>query len=276
MKILVIDIGGTNVKMLASGQDTPRTFPSGPEMTPEQMVAEVLSTTKDWDFEAVSIGFPGPVLCGRPMTEPVNLGSGWMEFDFEAAFRRPVKVINDAAMQALGSYQGGKMLFLGLGTGFGATVIMDEVIEPLELGRFHYKKSTLEHYVGARGLKRLGRKKWQRHVEEIVERLIAALKPDDVVLGGGNAKKLTELPPGTRAGANANAFLGGFRLWEMAAERLRPFTADHDNGSGAGPGQARPDSVSGAGPGQTRLDSVSGSSPGQARLDSVAQAVSGQ
>ena len=229
MKILVIDIGGTNVKMLASGQDTPRKFPSGPELTPERMVAEVVSATKDWEYEAVSIGFPGPVLCGQPMTEPVNLGSGWMGFDFEAAFHLPVKVINDAAMQALGSYQGGKMLFLGLGTGLGATVIMDEVIEPLELGRFHYKKSTLEHYVGNRGLKRLGQKKWQRHVEEIVERLIAALKPDDVVLGGGNVKKLKKLPAGTRAGANANAFLGGFRLWLNPADRLRSFTAGPDN-----------------------------------------------
>ena len=214
MNILVIDIGGTNVKMLATGHEEARRFPSGPELTPDQMVAGVLSATKDWDYEAVSIGFPGPVLCGQPMTEPVNLGPGWMGFDFAAAFHRPVKVLNDAAMQALGSYQGGKMLFLGLGTGFGATVIMDGVIEPLELGRFHYKKRTLEHYVGNGGRKRQGRKKWQRHVEEVVERLIAALKPDDVVLGGGNVKKLKPLPPGTRAGANANAFLGGFRLWE--------------------------------------------------------------
>ena len=214
MNILVIDIGGTNVKMLATGHEDARRFPSGPELTPDQMVAGVLSATKDWDYEAVSIGFPGPVLCGQPMTEPVNLGPGWMGFDFAAAFHRPVKVLNDAAMQALGSYQGGKMLFVGLGTGFGATVIMDGVIEPLELGRFHYKKRTLEHYVGNAGRKRQGRKKWQRHVEEVVGRLIAALKPDDVVLGGGNVKKLRPLPPGTRAGANANAFLGGFRLWE--------------------------------------------------------------
>src|SRR5438067_187337 len=146
MKILVVDIGGTNVKMLASGQDTPRRFPSGPEMTPLQMVAGVLAATKDWDYQAISIGFPGPVLCGQPMTEPVNLGSGWMGFDFEAAFRLPVKVINDAAMQALGSYQEGKMLFLGLGTGLGAAVILNGVLEPLELGRFHYKKHTLEYY----------------------------------------------------------------------------------------------------------------------------------
>src|SRR5262245_52251289 len=229
MKILVIDIGGTNVKLLASGQQEPRKFPSGPELTPEQMVAGVLSATQDWDYEAVSIGFPGPVLCGQPMTEPVNLGPGWMGFDFAAAFRRPVKVINDAAMQALGSYQGGKLLFLGLGTGFGATVIMDGVIEPLELGRFHYKKRTLEYYVGSRGLKRQGRKKWQRHVEEAVGRIIAALKPDDVVLGGGNVKKLKELPPGTRAGSNANAFLGGFRLWEAEADRSQASAAGPDH-----------------------------------------------
>src|SRR3954451_18169551 len=176
MKVLVIDVGGTNVKMLASGQDTPRKFSSGKKMMPLAMVHKVLDVTKDWEYEAISIGFPGPVLCGQPMTEPANLGPGWMGFDFAAAFKRPVKVINDAAMQALGSYQGGKMLFVGLGTGFGATVIMNGVIEPLELGRFHYKKSTLEHYVGNAGRKRLGRKKWQRQVEKVMERLIAALK----------------------------------------------------------------------------------------------------
>jgi polyphosphate glucokinase len=229
MKILVIDIGGTNVKMLATGHEAPRKFPSGKQLTPEKMVAGVLSATTDWDYDAVSIGFPGPVLCGQPMTEPVNLGSGWMGFDFAAAFHRPVKIINDAAMQALGSYQRGKMLFLGLGTGLGAAVVMDGTLEALELGRFHYKKSTLEHYVGAKGLKRLGRKKWQRHVVEMVERLIAALKPDDVVLGGGNAKKLGPLPPGTRLGDNAFAFLGGFRLWEGEAHRSRSFPAGTDN-----------------------------------------------
>jgi polyphosphate glucokinase len=223
MKGLVIDIGGTNVKMLASSQDVPRKFPSGPEMTPLEMVHGVVAATKDWEYDVISIGYPGPVLCGQPMTDPVNLGPGWMGFDFSAAFHRPVKVINDAAMQALGSYQGGKMLFVGLGTGFGATVIMEGVIEPLELGRFHYKKSTLEHYVGARGLKRLGRKKWQRHVEEVIGHLIAALKPDDVVLGGGNVKKLKGLPPGTRRGDNANAFVGGLRLWEDVGNRPRGF-----------------------------------------------------
>jgi len=231
MKILVIDVGGTNVKMLASGQDAPRKFPSGPEMTPLQMVGGVLTATKDWEYEAISIGFPGPVLCGQSMTEPVNLGPGWMGFDFEAAFHLPVKVINDAAMQALGSYQGGKMLFLGLGTGLGAAVILNGVLEPMEIGRFHYKRHTLEHYVGKRGLKRLGRKKWQRHVEEVVERLIAVLKPDDVVIGGGNAKKLKPLPPGTRLGDNANAFLGGFRLWHEGADGLpSPTPAQTDDG----------------------------------------------
>src|SRR5262245_16090607 len=193
--------------MLATGQDVPRKFPSGPELTPEQMVAGVTEATKDWNFEAISIGFPGPVLCGQPMTEPVNLGPGWMGFDYAAALGRPVRIINDAAMQALGSYQGGKMLFLGLGTGFGAAVIMDGVLEPLEIGRFHYRKRTIEHYVGSKGLKRQGRKKWQRKVEEIVGRIVAALKPDDVVLGGGNAKKLKPLLSGTRLGDNALAFL---------------------------------------------------------------------
>ncbi|HJZ55281.1 MAG TPA: ROK family protein [Gemmataceae bacterium] len=233
MNILVIDIGGTNVKMLASGHETPRKFPSGLKITAKQMVAGVLAATKDWDYKVISIGFPGPVLCGQPMTEPVNLGPGWMGFDFEAAFGRPVKVINDAAMQALGSYQGGKMLFLGLGTGFGAAVIMDGVLEPLELGRFHYKKRTLEYYVGDRGRKRQGRKKWQREVEETVARLIDALKPDDVVLGGGNAKKLKPLPPRTRLGDNALAFLGGFRMWEPQTKPRSPSLSEN--------GTAQPD-----------------------------------
>jgi predicted NBD/HSP70 family sugar kinase len=237
MNVLVVDIGGSNVKMLATGQETPRKFPSGPELTPEEMVAGVVAATKDWAYEAVSIGFPGPVLCGKPMTEPVNLGPGWMGFDFEAAFGLPVKVINDAAMQALGSYQGGKMLFLGLGTGLGAAVIMDGVLEPLELGRFHYRKRTIEYYVGKRGLKRFGRKKWRRHVEEIVGRIIAALKPDDVVMGGGNVKELNQLPPGARAGANANAFLGGFRLWE--AETARPQSSAPAPGNDVAPDDGR-------------------------------------
>jgi polyphosphate glucokinase len=228
VNILVIDIGGTNVKLLASGHKTPRKFPSGRELTPELMVEGVRAVAKDWPYDAVSIGFPGPVLCGQPMTEPVNLGPGWMGFDFAGAFGKPVKVMNDAAMQALGSYQAGKMLFLGLGTGVGAAVIHDGVVEPLEIGRFHYKKRTLEHYAGNRGRERLGPKKWQRNVEKIVARLIEVLRPDDVVLGGGNAKKLDPLPPGTRLGDNAFAFAGGFRLWddEAAAENGMPRTVN--------------------------------------------------
>jgi polyphosphate glucokinase len=253
MKVLVIDIGGTNIKMLASGQDMPRKFPSGKKMTPLEMVHGVQGATKDWEYEAITIGFPGPILCGQPMTEPVNLGPGWMGFDFAAAFHKPVKIINDAAMQALGSYQGGKMLFMGLGTGFGATVIMNGVIEPLELGRFHYKKSTLEDYVGARGLKRLGKKKWQRHVEQIVERIIMALKPDDVVLGGGNAKKLQVLPQGARLGDNANAFLGGLRLWEDGVVRPHPFAWSTSDSCGTAlPG--RPVGLDGSGEPSHKLE----------------------
>lgn len=240
MNILVIDIGGTNVKVLATGQETPRKFPSGPELTPQQMVAGVQAATTDWEYEVVSIGFPGPVLCGQPMTEPVNLGRGWMGFDFAAAFGRPVKVINDAAMQALGSHRGGKMLFLGLGTGIGAAVIQDGTLEPLEIGRFHYKKRTLEDYVGDRGRKRLGRKKWQRQVEEMVAKMIAALKPTDVVLGGGNAKKLKPLPPGTRLGDNAFAFLGGFRLWDQEGGGLRPPAPGENGASQRAAGDHRP------------------------------------
>jgi polyphosphate glucokinase len=222
VKILVIDIGGTNVKMLVMGKDEPRKFPSGPELTPQRLIEGVLVATRDWDYEAISIGFPGPILCGQPIVEPNNLGTGWMGFDFECAFGKPVRVINDAAMQALGSYNGGKMLFIGLGTGVGATVIMNGAIDALEIGRYRYKKRTLEEYLGNRGRKRLGDKKWRKHVFGVVEKLIAALKPDDVVIGGGNVKNLPHLPPGTRAGDNANAFLGGFRLWqgEVAAEEV--------------------------------------------------------
>jgi predicted NBD/HSP70 family sugar kinase len=214
VNVLVIDIGGTNVKFLATGQDAPRKFPSGRELTPEKMVAGVRAGAADWKYDSVSVGYPGPILCGQPMTDPVNLGPGWMGFDFPAAFGKPVKVINDAAMQALGSYQGGRMLFLGFGTGVGAAVIHDGELEPLEVGRFHYKKRTLEHYCGNAGRERLGQKKWQRRVEEVVAKFIEVLKPTDVVLGGGNAKKLDPLPPGTRLGANALAFIGGYRLWE--------------------------------------------------------------
>jgi len=214
VNVLAIDIGGTHVKILATGQDEPRRFASGPKLTPDAMVAGVEKLAKGWKYDVVSIGYPGPVLHGRPVGEPHNLAKGWVGFDYEGAFECPVKIVNDAVMQALGSYRGGKMLFLGFGTGLGTAMIVDGVLEPLELGHLPYKKGTYEDYVGVRGLEKRGKKKWRKHVAEIVERLIAALEPDDVVLGGGNVEKLKELPPGCRAGENANAFPGGFRLWE--------------------------------------------------------------
>jgi polyphosphate glucokinase len=218
MNVLVIDVGGTHVKILVTGQGTPRKFPSGPKMTPQQMVAGVKKLAGTWKYDAVSMGYPGPVVQNRPVADPHNLAAGWIGFDFEGAFGCPIKIINDAAMQALGSYKGGKMLFLGLGTGLGSTLIVEGIVEPMELGHLPYRKGTYEDYVGIRGLERVGKKKWRRYVADVVARLIAALEPDDVVLGGGNVKKLKELPPGCRAGDNANAFLGGFRLWEEGGD----------------------------------------------------------
>jgi polyphosphate glucokinase len=213
VKVLVIDVGGTNIKILATGQKQFRKFPSGPALTAKQMVADVKKLAGDWKYDAVSIGYPGVVVRNRVVTEPHNLGPGWVGFDFEAAFKRPVKIVNDAAMQALGSYKRGKMLFLGLGTGLGSSMIIDGIIEPMELAHLPYRRGTYEDYIGERSFEKRGKKKWRRHVAEVVELLTAALEPDEVVLGGGNVKKLKELPPGSRAGANANAFLGGFRLW---------------------------------------------------------------
>lgn len=227
MNVLVIDIGGTHVKILATGEHEPRRFPSGPGLTARQMVAGVKKLAGDWKYDAVSIGFPGPVIGNRPLAEPYHLGHGWMRYDFEAAFRRPVKVWNDAAMQALGSYKGGKMLFLGLGTGLGSAMIVDGIMEPMELGHLPYKRCTFEDYVGVRGYERLGKKKWRCEVADVVARLITALEPEDVVLGGGNVKRLKELPPRCRAGDNANAFLGGFRLWEQAESRDGIFAPPH-------------------------------------------------
>jgi len=219
MKVLVVDVGGTWVKVRATGQRTPRKFPSGPAMTPEQMVQDVRKIARGWKYDAVTIGYPGPVLRGKPAVDPWNLGPGWVNYDFKSAFGCPVKVINDAAMQALGSYKGGKMLFLGLGTGLGSAFIVHGKLAPTELGHLPYRKGVFEDYVGIKGLKKSGQKKWRRDVADVVARLSAALLPDEVVLGGGNVRKLRALPPGCRLGDNANAFRGGFRLWETDGAR---------------------------------------------------------
>jgi polyphosphate glucokinase len=219
MNVLVVDVGGTHVKILVTGEKESREFVSGQTLTARRMVTGVKKLARGWKYDVVSIGYPGPVLRDRPVADPHNLAGGWVGFDFEAAFGRPVRVVNDAAMQALGSYKRGKMLFLGLGTGLGSTLIVDGIVEPMELGHLPYKKATYEDYVGLRGLERLGKKKWRQHVSDVVVRLIAALEPDDVVLGGGNAKHLRKLPRGCRAGNNANAFLGGFRLWKGTRRR---------------------------------------------------------
>jgi polyphosphate glucokinase len=217
VNVLVIDIGGTHIKLLATGDSQPRAVGSGPKLTPGEMTASVKKIASGWTYDVVSIGYPGVVLHGCPIAEPRNLGKGWVHFDYGTAFGRPVRIINDAAMQALGSYRGGKMLFLGLGTGLGSALIADGIVEPMELGHLPYKKGTYEDYVGQRGLEKRGKAKWRRDVADVVTRLAAALEPDDVVLGGGNARKLKELPPGCRLGDNSNAFVGGFRLWEEPA-----------------------------------------------------------
>ncbi len=219
--VLAIDVGGTHVKVLATGQRTPVKIPSGPDMTPRKMVTAVRKAAAQWKYEKVSIGYPGPVLHGKPVSEPHNLGPGWVGFDFQKAFGHPVKLINDAAMQAIGSYEGRRMLFLGLGTGLGTALIVDGVLQPMELAHLPYKKGqTYEDYIGLRGLERLGKKKWRRHVAEVVTTLKNALEADYVVLGGGNAKFLKELPPGTQLGSNEHAFKGGFRLWQPAWSSL--------------------------------------------------------
>jgi len=224
MNVLVVDVGGTHVKILATGQKQFREFASGPKLTAKQMVAGVKKLAKDWKYDAVSIGYPGPIIRNRPIAEPYNLGLGWAGFDFEAAFKCPVKVINDAAMQALGSYKHGKMLFLGLGTGLGSAMVVDGIVEPMELGHLPYKRRTFEDYVGVSGRDRLGKKKWEQAVRDVVARLIAALEPEDVVLGGGNVKNLKKLPPSCRTGDNANAFVGGFRLWQNQATQMKDTT----------------------------------------------------
>lgn len=218
-KILVIDIGGTNVKLLASGQKEPRKIPSGFSLTPKKLVQDVKKTAADWEYHVISMGYPGPVLHGRIQSEPKNLGHGWVKFDFQKAFGCRVQLINDAAMQAMGSYDGGRMLFLGLGTGLGSAMIADGVLEPMELAHLPYRKGkTFEDYVGQRGMDRLGKKRWRNHVFKVVEALKAALQPEYVVLGGGNIKNLKTFPPGAKAGGNDKAFIGGFRLWSVNTE----------------------------------------------------------
>ena len=213
-RILVLDIGGTNVKVAGTGRTEAIKIPSGPKLTPAKMVAEVKKSVKGWPFEAVSIGYPGMCASGRPAHDPRNLGPGWVGFDFQKAFGKPVRLINDAAMQALGSYDGGRMLFLGLGTGLGSAMVVNNVLEPLELAHLSYKRGkTFEDFVGLRGLEKYGKKKWRKYVDRIVKHFIWALAADHVVLGGGNAKKLKKLPPKCRLGDNSLAIKGGLRLW---------------------------------------------------------------
>lgn len=233
MKVLVIDVGGTNIKVSTGGPDEPLKIPSGPEMNAGRMAEEVKKATAGWHYDAVSIGYPGPVVQGRPAVEPKNLGAGWVRFDYDKAFGKPVKVVNDAAMQALGSYQGGRMLFLGLGTGLGSAFVADGQLEPLELAHLPYRNNrTYEDYVGLRGFERLGRKKWQRHVERVIELLKHGLQADYVMLGGGQTKKLKGLPTGVRLGNNSHAILGGIRLWET------PVSEVHDRPAGRPPAAA--------------------------------------
>jgi polyphosphate glucokinase len=221
MKILAVDVGGSHVKILATGQKQKREIVSGPGMTARQMVSRVKKLAWGWAYDVVSVGFPGPVLHDRPIAEPHNLGSGWLGFDFALAFGSPVRVVNDAAMQALGSYRGGKMLFLGLGTGLGSAMIVNGIVEPMELGHLPYKKGTYEDYVGNLGLDRFGKKRWRKLVEDVIERLVAALEPEDVVIGGGNIIHMNKLPRGCRAGDNADAFIGGFRMWDDPPQTTR-------------------------------------------------------
>ena len=232
MKILVIDVGGTHVKVLATDHDEPQKIDSGPKLTPRRMVKEVKKATEGWEYEVVSIGYPGFVFRGRPICDPANLGKGWVGFDFNEAFGCPVKVINDAAMQALGSYRGGSMLFLGLGTGLGSAMVVNGELEPMEIAHLPYRKGkTFEDYIGLCGLQRFGKKRWREHVDAAVAQLAPALQADDVVLGGGNARLLKKLPPGCRLGDNSNAIVGGYRLWEAASERLPSTSGEAGKGA---------------------------------------------
>jgi predicted NBD/HSP70 family sugar kinase len=218
-RILVVDVGGTHVKVLVAGMKTPIKIDSGPSLTAKDMARKVKAALGDRPYDAVSIGYPGPVIQGHPLREPFNLGCGWVRFDFHKAFGKAVKIVNDAAMQALGSYNGGRMLFLGLGTGLGSAMIVEGVLQPMELAHLPYKRGkTYEDYLGLRGLKRLGKKKWERKVLKVVTELREALAADYVVLGGGNAKKLKKLPEKSILGSNDNAFIGGIRIWALKSD----------------------------------------------------------
>ncbi len=211
--VLAVDVGGSHVKAVLNGIDERRRFVSGPKLTAQRMVDGVLEATRDWDYVCVSVGVPAPVKDGTAAQDPANLGKGWAGFDFGEAFGRPTKVINDATMQALGSYEGGRMLFLGLGTGLGSTMILDRVLAPLELGHLPYRKGEWEDYVGEAALERLGRRRWLKNVHEAIVQFTRALQPEYVVVGGGNARYVEDLPPHCRLGRNVDAFRGGFRLW---------------------------------------------------------------
>ena len=223
LKVLAIDVGGTHVKILATGEHEERKVDSGLTMTPQKMVRDVKRLAQGWKYDVISIGYPGPIIQGRILRDPYNLGHGWVGFHFRKAFGRPVRLMNDAAMQALGSYRGGRMLFLGLGTGLGSAMIVDGIVEPMEIAHLPYKKGrTYEDYIGLRGLQRHGKKKWRRYVADIVEKLKLAMEPDYVVIGGGNAKKLKKLPASAELGDNRNAFRGGFRMWEGTDSKILP------------------------------------------------------
>ena len=211
--VLAVDVGGSHVKLLVNGGSERRRFVSGAKLSATQMVEGVLAHAAALEYAVVTVGIPAPVVGGRVAHEPVNLGKGWAGFDYEGAFGKPTKIVNDAAMQALGGYTGGRMLFLGLGTGLGSTMIVEGRLEPMEAGHMPFRKATFEDYVGARGRERLGEKRWRKAVLETIDTLAAALEPEYIVLGGGNAKRIGELPPICRLGANQDAFLGGFRLW---------------------------------------------------------------
>jgi polyphosphate glucokinase len=233
--ILTIDVGGSQVKVMTSRGHKKRKFSSGSHLSANAMVKKVKDLTKDWSYDVISLGYPGPVVRNRPFAEPYNLGRGWAGFDFARAFNRPTRVINDASMQALGTYKSGRMLFLGLGTGLGSAMIVDGVLVPMELGHLPYRKGkTFEDYVGAAGLKRLGKKKWQRRVADVVERLEAALEPEYIVLGGGNAEKIDHLPHRTRRGKNNDAFAGGFRLWGASKRSGSMYTPRRKRARGTG------------------------------------------